>query len=319
MRKKFSIVISIFLLIGLISCKASKMDLKKVYIILPDGLPAIATSKFIDDNESKSENKFNIALQKTPDALVAEILKGEAEIAVVPSNLALQAYKKGLDYKVVGTVGWGSMYLISTEEINDVSDLNGKEIYNTGKGLTPDIICREILNSKGIDDKKINYSYVNAASELAPMIINNKAKIAVVPEPALSTILAKKSDTKILLDLNLEWKNLKNVDKGYPQSTILIKESFYKDNKKLCNEILDKIKNSIEWVNSNSNDVSGICEKNSITVNKVTLDKALERGNLKYYSIDESKNEYKIYFESIDKITETQEGKVDYEKIFIEG
>lgn len=319
MKRAVSMVLAIFLSIGLISCSKNKVNLESVDIILPDGLPAVGLSKFIDENTSSEGSNFNISLQNTPDVLVAELLKGDAEIAIVPSNLALQTYKKNLDYRIAGTVGWGSMYLISIGEVQNLSELEGAEIYNTGKGLTPDIICRQVLDSKGIDDSKVNYSYVSAASELAPMIIGGKAKVAVVPEPILSTVLSKKPDTKILLKLNSEWKTLKNVERGYPQSTILIKESFYKENKKICNDILNRIDKSINWVVKNPSEVADICEKNSITANKAILDKALERSNLKYYGIQDTKEEYKVYFDSIDNSAKEQEGKIDYEKIFIEG
>lgn len=46
-------------------------------------------------------------IQKTSDTLVAELLKSKADIAVVPSNLALQVHNKELEYKVAGTIGSG--------------------------------------------------------------------------------------------------------------------------------------------------------------------------------------------------------------------
>ena len=46
-------------------------------------------------------------------------------MAIVPSNLALQAYKKDLGYKIAGTIGWGSLYLVSTEEVDSLLDFRG--------------------------------------------------------------------------------------------------------------------------------------------------------------------------------------------------
>ena len=39
----------------------------------------------------------------------------------MPSNLALQVYSKGMEYSVAGTIGLGSLYLITTEEIVNIN------------------------------------------------------------------------------------------------------------------------------------------------------------------------------------------------------
>ena len=62
---------------------------------------------------------INYEIQKSPDLLVSKILKEEADIAIVPSNLASQAFNKGLSYKLVGTSAWGTIYLVSTEDIEN--------------------------------------------------------------------------------------------------------------------------------------------------------------------------------------------------------
>ena len=154
-------------------------------LISPDGLPSIAISKLIADNTKIDNITLNCTIQKTTDLLLSELMKGEADLAIVPSNLALQAYKKELGYKVAGTIGWGSLYLVSTEDISDLSKLEGCEVYNTGKGLTPDIVFKNILSNNNINEENIEFSYVGAASELAPSLISKQAKYAVVPGPVL--------------------------------------------------------------------------------------------------------------------------------------
>ena len=84
----------------------------------------------------------------------------------------------------------GSFYLISADGEKTLDQLKGQEIYNIGKGLTPDIVTRTVLKDKGYDpDKDFNFSYVNGVTELAPTILAGKTKYAVIPEPALSQVL----------------------------------------------------------------------------------------------------------------------------------
>lgn len=217
MRKILNFILVIISLMVMVAC--SKVNDVKVNeeinatLISPDGLPSIAISKLISDNNKIDNITLNCSIQKTTDLLLSELMKGEADLAIVPSNLALQAYKKELGYKVVGTIGWGSLYLVSTEDISDLSELEGCEIYNTGKGLTPDIVFKNILSNNNINEENIEFSYVGAASELAPLLISKQAKYAVVPEPVLSTVIAKNSNLKIVLNLNNEWAKVNNVEK----------------------------------------------------------------------------------------------------------
>ena len=63
-------------------------------------------------------------------------------------------------------------------------------------------------------ESDFNFSYVNGVTELAPMIIAGKTKYAVVPEPALSQVLSKNPDLKVVMELNEEWKNNNSSDYG---------------------------------------------------------------------------------------------------------
>ena len=212
MKKIITFIFST-LLIFMVGCSNSKVTYedKEVRLITPDGLPSIAISKAIEDNKKIGHITINYDVQKTSDLLVSELMKGESELAIVPSNLALQAYKKGLDYKIAGTIGWGSLYLVSTNNVSNLNNLKGKEIYNTGKGLTPDIVFKDILKNNNISEDDINFSYVGAASELAPLVASGKAEYAVLPEPILSTVMSKNPNINIILNLNDEWAKFNNV------------------------------------------------------------------------------------------------------------
>ena len=321
MRKILNFILVIISLMVMFAC--SKVNDVKVNeeinatLISPDGLPSIAISKLISDNNKIDNITLNCSIQKTTDLLLSELMKGEADLAIVPSNLALQAYKKELGYKVVGTIGWGSLYLVSTEDISDLSELEGCEIYNTGKGLTPDIVFKNILSNNNINEENIEFSYVGAASELAPLLISKQAKYAVVPEPVLSTVIAKNSNLKIVLNLNNEWAKVNNVEKGYPQSTLLIKEDFYNKIKdtSLYDKLIEVIDESEKWVINNPQLAAEKCEELGITVNKNVINESIKNSNLKFTKIEDSKSEYETYFSIID-IENKGENK-EYDSIFI--
>lgn len=321
MRKILNFILAMTLVMLMVACsKVNNIESNEeinATLISPDGLPSIAISKLIADNTKIDNITLNCTIQKTTDLLLSELMKGEADLAIVPSNLALQAYKKELGYKVAGTIGWGSLYLVSTEDISDLSKLEGCEVYNTGKGLTPDIVFKNILSNNNINEENIEFSYVGAASELAPLLISKQAKYAVVPEPILSMVMAKNSDLKIVLNLNNEWTKVNKVEKGYPQSTLLIKEEFYNKIKdtNLYDKLIEAIDESEKWVINNPQSAAEKCEEMGITVNKDVINQSIKNSNLNFTKIEDSKEEYKAYFSIID--TENEGENKEYDAIFI--
>ena len=321
MKKILNFIIVITMIILMISCNQENSSIINEEInarlISPDGLPSIAISKLIANNNKIENITLECSIEKTTDLLLSELMKGEADLAIVPSNLALQADKKDLGYKVAATIGWGSLYLVSTEEISNISELEGCEVYNTGKGLTPDIVFKNILSKNNVNEENIDFSYVGAASELAPLLISGQAKYAVVPEPVLSTVMAKNSDIKIILSLNDEWIKANNVENGYPQSTLLIKEEFYNKIKdtNVYDKLIEAFNESEKWVIDNPQLAAEKCEELGITVNKDVINESIKNSNLKFTKIEDSKEEYETYFSTID--TDNKGENYEYDSIFI--
>ncbi|NFN19306.1 ABC transporter substrate-binding protein [Clostridium botulinum] len=324
--KKLSIflipIISIFMIIGCGVNKDVTIDeVKEINFVVPDGLPAISIAKMIKEKpEFQKGYNVNYNIEKVPDNVATSIMKSEADIAIVPSNIPAISYNKNGDYKIAGTVGWGSFYIVSTDNSQSIDDLKGKEIYNIGKGLTPDIITKAILKNNNIDpDKDVNLSYVGGVTEIAPVILSGKANYAVLPEPALSTVLSKKDNLNILLDLNEEWKKENDSEYGYPQATIIIKKDLIENNNKLVEKILREIENSTIWAYKDKEALGDYCEEIGVSANKNIIVSAMERANIKYVDIKDSVSEYNTYFKKLYEFDNiTVGGNIPDEGIYME-
>ncbi|MDZ4992793.1 PhnD/SsuA/transferrin family substrate-binding protein [Clostridium perfringens] len=319
------VTFSVFLFVG---CSTSKEEAKapsektSIEIVVPDGLPAISIVKMIKEKPEISKNlNINYSIVKGSDALVSKVLKGEGDICIVPSNVAAIAYNKGIDYKLAGTVGFGSLYVISSDDlVKKLEDLKGKDIYNVGQGLTPDLIFKIILQNTGINpEKDLTLSYVNAASELAPLFIEGKAKYAVVPEPMLTQIMTKKPDTKIVASLNDQWKEMSDSQMGYPQSSVIVKEDLVNNHFDDVQKILKEIDESTKWANENREEAGSFAEEVGITGKKEIIAKSLERANLNYVSSVDSKSVYIGYYDKIYSLEpKAIGGKKINEEIFLQ-
>lgn len=327
MKKKISMALVFIMAIAFMAGCGNKKEEAKVAnsepvtlkVAVPDGIPALTMTKIIKENKSIDKNvTLEFSIEKTPDTLASKVLSKEADIAIVPSNLAAQTYNKGLDYKLSATGSWGSFFLISEENIGDLNNLKGKEITTIGKSLTPDIMLRYILKQQGLEpDKDVAINYLNGATELAPNFIGGKAKIAAVPEPMLSTILQKKPNTNLVIDLNDQWKKLTSSKYGYPQSSLIIKGEVISKHKDFVDKLLKEYEESIKWANANPEELGNYAEELKLSVNKAVLKEALKRANMNFVNNEEAKADYDKYFKMLmDSDPKTIGGKLPDENLY---
>lgn len=270
-----------------------------IKVVTPDGLPALSLVNMMDTK--KIDNiQLNYKVEKMSDALIVDMLKREGDIAIVPSNFSAQLYNKKLGYKILGTIGWGSFYVVSRDNINSLEELKGKEVYTFGKGLTPDLIFQSILEKKGINKNSIKINYLSSGNEVASLYLGRKVDTIVIPEPMLSKVLSKSPTSTIVANLNDEWKNITNSDLGYPQSTLVIKEEIYETNPKFVKEFINKLTESISKLYKNSGETVENVKRNSLSIDTSVLNKVLTRANIFYTPIIDCKEEYNNYFKILE-------------------
>lgn len=311
MKRKFIFAVFLF-------CLAFNLFGNDIQVLTPAGLPTLSMVKLINEDHKIDGVNINYKIEKNADGLVVDMLKKEGDIAIVPSNFAAQLYNKGLGYEILGTVGWGSFYLISHEEISSVKDLKNSELYVFGKGLTPDIILQNILIKNGLTpDKDVKINYVSSGNELAGFYLGKKAKIAVIPEPMLSKIMSKDKSTKINLNLNDEWKALTGSKLGYPQSTLVAKKELVENNPELIKKFVKDLEESIEFLHSSSDKKAQYVNNLNIMIDTSILDEILGKANLKFIKAQDCKDEYNNYFKILyDTNSKVIGGKLPNEEVF---
>ncbi len=309
MKKILSMTLSLFISASiLVGCsntttkEENAIENTSVSIGAPDGLPAIAISKLAGEKHQIKDNyEVKYILEGTSDALSTDVMKEALDLAIVPSNMAAVAYNKTSNYKILGTVGMGSFYLVSSDSsVTGLdSSLSGKEVGAIGKGLTPDITVRSLLKEQGVDSSTVIFNYSNEASDLVTLLATNKLTTGIVPEPALTGLLSKNSDLKVVCSLNDTWKSVFKNENGYPQSTLIVKSSFAEKNTEFINNFIKIIAENTDWINKNPKEAGEFAEEFGVTVQKDVLQKAIDRTNLKFISISECKNDYINYYEKL--------------------
>ncbi|MGL5066332.1 MAG: ABC transporter substrate-binding protein [Sarcina sp.] len=336
MKKLTILLLSTMLSVGaLVGCSGETdinnevNDIKLVHSIeftLPRGTISLAMSDLISDdtetdiaiNDAHKIYNLEYQIANSTEVLMTSVMKGEPDIAIVPSNIALKAYNKDLPYKLLGTVGFGSLYLISTNGDESFENIKGQEVFGVGKGLTPDIVFRALLDKKGIKENEIKFSYVGGATELAPAILSGKAKYAVVPEPVLSVIMAKNKDIKIIASLNDIWKEEFKSEKGFPQSSIIVRNELAK-NDELMNKLIEKIDLSVDEVNKNPKLAAKKEVESGSTFEEAILESSITRAEIDFVKASESIEDYKAYYKILNDLSpESIGGKLPNDEFFYE-
>src|SRR5699024_2685120 len=138
------------------------------------------------------------------------------------------------------------------DTIQSIEDLKGSTINASGQGATPDYIIQHLLNENGIDpesDVELDFSMQHA--DLSAAVVAGDAKIALLPEPHVTSALMKNEDVRIALDITEEWEKVVGDENPLPMGCIVVQKDFAKEHPKALESFLSKYSESVEWVNAN--------------------------------------------------------------------
>lgn len=298
MKKIISILLMITLVFSLAAC-GKKTEPKNISVACIKGPTGVGMVQLMDNAEKgNGENNYNFKVVSSADEISGKIISGEINIASVPTNLAAKLYNKTQGKIVmlaVNTLGVLSI-MENGNTIKSVADLKGKTIYSTGKGSNPEYILRHILKENGLDpDRDVKLQFLAANDELVASLVSGKAQVALVPEPAASTVNAKKSTVNKVLDVNEEWEKIS--DSKLMMGCIVALKSYVEANSDAVKSFLKEYKASVEFAENNIQNTAELCEKYGIIPSRQVAEKAIPDCNLTFATGKEMQNSIRGYFE----------------------
>lgn len=268
-----------------------------------NGPTSIGMIKMIDEKALNSE-KYNVeyVAESAPDALTGKIINGDIQISSVPINLASVLYNKtggNIQLMAVNTIG--NLYIVGTDDVKAVSDLEGKTLGMSAKGSTPDFAMNYILKQNGLDGK-VELDYSTDHATLAQSVAAEDTKAALLPQPFVTQVMMKNSNVKMLIDLNEAWKSASSGASRLYTGCIVVNKEFAENNKEFVAEFLKQYEASVSWVLKNPADASVLTEKNGIMPNAALVEKAIPYCGIKFIPAQDEKdglnNFYKVLFDS---------------------
>ena len=279
---------------ALVSCSGGSDNAKldrdiKVYAL--KGPTGMGMAKLMSDSDAgTTTNKYDFTIASAPDEVTAEIIKGNYDIAALPTNLASVLYNKTEGKIRVAAVNTlGVLYVLENgDTVNSLEDLNGKELYATGQGSTPEYILRYVLETNGID---CNVTYLAEHSELAAQMISGDVSLGMLPVPNATTVLAQ-SDARTAIDLTAEWEKAaeKNGDSSaLYMGCVIVNPDFIEESPEAVDAYLEEYAASVKYVNENIDDASAMIESYGIVPKAAIAKKAIPDAHMVCITGDEMK------------------------------
>ena len=304
MRKVTAVALSFAMLGALLTgCGSGKAEEK---VTVKVGALKGATTLGLLPLEDKAANgeageNYEFSMMTAADELLPMMIKGELDIALLPSNVASILYQKtngGVTVIDINTLG--VLYMVSGDSsVTGVEDLAGKTIYLTGKGTTPDYVLHYILSGNGMDaDSDCTLEYKSEATEVAALLAENPDAIGLLPQPFVTAACAQNDALSVILDMNAEWEKLQGEDGSRLVTGVtVVRNEFLQEHKSTVATFMEEHQASAQSMNSDVENGAKLAAASEIIAKEPIALKAIPKCNITYIDGADMKQALSGYLE----------------------
>ncbi len=299
MKKLVSMLLALtlVLIMGCAQAEDSTSETTAVRIGALKGPTSMGMAQMLKDAADGNSN-YQFTIAGAPDEITALLVKGELDVAAVPSNLASVLYNNtngGVKVAMINTLG--ILYVVEAgDTVNSVADLKGRTVYSSGKGATPEYSVDYILSQNGIDpETDVTVEFKSEHTELAAALQSGTADLAVLPEPFVTTVLAGNDDLRVALNLNEEWDKVSD-GSGMVTGVLVVRSEFAEQHPDELTALLEAYEQSVNFVNENPAEAAAIIEQNGIAKAAVA-EQAIPKCNIVFISGNEMRTKVEGFLE----------------------
>jgi len=288
----------VYLLISttLLGCNQSSKSKDYITIATLKGPSAMGMIKLIDSLNQARDKSIRVEILNEPIQVRKMVIDGTADFAILPTTMAAILYNRGVDYKLAAIPVWGTLYLFGTDTtITRWEMLRGKTINLMAKGMTPDVLFKNLLIKNGVNpdtDVRLDYRFPTHI-DLANAVAAGQATMGVISEPLVSLVMERNGNVKAIFDLNAEWQKV--MDMPIAQTAFLVKGELIKTDKELVDKILKSYEYSTQWVNHNPDCAAELIVKYDILPSVEVARNSIPRSNLHFVRASSIQREIESY------------------------
>ena len=294
MKKFAAILLTLCLVLSLASFAVAEEAINVYALKGPTGIGLV---KVMNDNDGT----YNFTLAGAPDEVVAAVASGNADIAAVPTNLAATLNKKTEGkVQLVALNTLGVLHIVTSDPaIQTLNDLEGKTLWATGQGSTPEYVVNYILEANGLTDK-VKVEYLAEHAELATQAASGMVDVSLLPEPHVTSVLNQNKDFRIALDVT-ELFNQAAAGKGenavLSMGCVIVNKEWAAANAEKLAAFMDAYAASVEFVNTNVDEASQMVEAQGIIPKAAVAKKAIPNCHIVFITGDEMKTQIAPFFQ----------------------
>lgn len=256
MKKRFANVVALacaLTCMGLGGCRPSVPD-GEIAVYMPDGAPALALAKLMHEDTEDDGVTYRVVDSSLISSKVTNQNEAKnADLCVLPVTAAAKLLGTGEEYKMLGTVTHGNLYLLAKEEgeitAENLHTLIGKKVgvlqMTSVPGLTfkatlssYGIAWQEVTNEGGMVEDKVNLLAIADANAVGTI----EADYFMIAEPAASA--QSKKGYSIVGNV----QTLYGGEKGFPQAALVAKASLLAEHEEWTKSFVEKVDAASAWL-----------------------------------------------------------------------
>lgn len=264
------------------ACKSTKNG--SITIAVPDGAPVLALYSLMENVNVLENYEIKYRVLSGAENIGKTLISGQADCAVMPVNVASKLYNAGNDLKLASVNVFGVLYMVGKTPLDD-EQLKGKVIATIGKGATPDLSLKIVLQAEDIEwvdsdvavQDKVALSYVADAPTAMRMLAKGDADYAILGEP-VATTACNNLKAQIVMDIQQKWAEVVG-DNTFVQAGLVMRSNVY-ENTELANALLDRLSRNKDIILSRADKVKATIQKFGSSLQADFTTEMLERCNL---------------------------------------
>lgn len=304
-----ALIMCLLMALGLTACKGDDDDTGKTESTADDYTPVDMTvacmtgptgmgmAKLMADSEAgTTANNYTFDVQATATDILPKFIKGEINIASVPTNVAATVYKQtNGKVRILAVNTYGVLSILEKgSTIDSIDDLKGKTVYSTGKGQNPEFILKYILTENGIDpETDLTLEFVSS-DDLKAKLISGEAEVAMAPEPLATAVMVQNKALNRVLSINDEWSKVS--ENRLMMGCVIALDSYIAENEAAVEKFLEEYKGSVEFAKTNVAEAAEYCATYKISPSTAIAQKSLPTCNLCFVTGKEMKDSVNAYY-----------------------
>lgn len=301
MKKLMTVFLSLFTFGIMFSQNQTKQEIRTGILNGPSSVPVCR----LVQNPELQNARITFQKYNTPQNLLPKLIKNEIDIAFLPLNVAVKTFNTSNHaIQMLCVTGNGNIFLITTDQsVNKMADLKGKKITVAGQGATPDYLFQYLLqeNEISINQKEIILDYSVPNAQIPALLIADKIKYAVVPEPFVTIAKTKSKKVKVAVDFQEEYMFFSQNKQTYPLTVLVARKEFVQNNPEIIDEFLTEYEKSYEWTKKNPSAAGKLCEKIDFGLNANVVEKSIPNANYTFVKAQDSKTQIQEFLQVLMK------------------